>query len=73
MPDDEDLPDSFTLVIAVYVVGGSIPIPTPGIDHNLAYQLTVNDSTTPVIIPEVLLLEPVMQLTLTAGLKTTRV
>jgi polyhydroxybutyrate depolymerase len=60
MPDDEDLPDTFTLLIAVYVVGGSIPIPTPGVDHNVAYQLTVNDSTTPIVIPEVLLLEPVL-------------
>jgi len=41
LPPESALPDEFTLVIAVYVVGGWIPIPTPGIDHSLVYPLAL--------------------------------
>jgi hypothetical protein len=60
LPPDDVLPKTYTLMLAVYVEGGSIPIPTPGIDHNVIYELTVTDSTTPITIPDVLFLQVVM-------------
>jgi predicted esterase len=60
LPPESRLPQNYTLVLAVYVEGGSFPIPTAGVDHNVIYELTVNDSTTPILISEVLVLEPVL-------------
>ena len=60
LPDESLLPQDYTLVLAVYVEGGTFPIPTPGVDHNVIYDLTVNDSTTPIVISDVLVLEPVL-------------
>jgi predicted esterase len=57
LPPDTVLPATYTLVLAVYVVGGSIPIPTPGIDHSQIYEITLEDSTTPVVITDVIVLE----------------
>ncbi|MGI9309848.1 MAG: hypothetical protein ACR2P6_11335, partial [Gammaproteobacteria bacterium] len=59
LPPDDELPANFTMVLAVYVEGGSSPIPTPGIDHNVIYDITINDSTMPIIIDDILFLEPV--------------
>ena len=59
LPPDTALPASYTLVIAVYVIGGSQPIPKPGVDHNQIYEITINDSTTPIVIPDVIFLEVV--------------
>jgi hypothetical protein len=41
----------------VYVVGGTMPIPTPGIDHSQVYEITISDSTKPIVIPDVIFLE----------------
>ncbi len=60
LPSDSLLPNDYSLVLAVYVEGGSFPIPTPGVDHNINYELTVTDSTTPIFIPDTLFLEPVL-------------
>jgi predicted esterase len=57
LPPDSALPATYTLVLAVYVVGGSMPIPTPGIDHSQVYEITISDSTKPVVIPDVIFLE----------------
>jgi hypothetical protein len=59
LPPDDLLPASFILVIAVYVEGGTFYIPTAGIDHNVIYPITINDSTTPIVVPEVLDVVPV--------------
>jgi len=52
LPKEEDLPATYTLVLAMYI-DGSFPIPVSGIDHNLIYELTINDSTTDIVIPGV--------------------
>lgn len=59
LPPEDKLPADFVFVLAVYVEGGTFYIPTPGIDHNVIYPVTINDPTTPIVIPEVLYLEPV--------------
>jgi hypothetical protein len=59
LPPDSALPASFVFVLAVYIEGGSFYIPTPGIDHNALYPITINDSTTPIIIDDVLYVVPV--------------
>jgi len=61
LPPDDVLPADFTLVLAVYVEGGTFYIPTPGIDHNVIHPVTINDSTSPIVIDEVLQVEPVME------------
>jgi hypothetical protein len=44
-------------VLAVYVEGGSIPIPTPGVDHNAIYEIAINDSTTLIIVDDVIFVQ----------------
>ena len=60
LPPESRLPQNYTLVLAVYVEGGSFPIPTAGVEHNDIYELTVYDSTTQIVISDVLVLEPVL-------------
>ena len=48
-----DFPRTYTLVLAVYIAG-SVPIPVAGVDYNLAYQLTIEDATTDIVIPGIL-------------------
>jgi hypothetical protein len=36
------------------VEGGTFCIPTPGIDHNVIYPITINDATTPSVIEDML-------------------
>ena len=60
LPPESRLPMDYTLLLAVYVEGGSFPIPAAGVDHNVIYKLTVSDSTTPILIPDVLVLQPVL-------------
>jgi hypothetical protein len=59
LPQEVKLPENYTLVLAVYVEGGSIPIPTPGVDHNAIEDVSVNDSTTPIVLTDVLYLEAI--------------
>ncbi len=51
-------PSEWALQITIYVEGGSRPIPVEGVDQKVVTPLTVSDRTTPVIIPDVLVLEP---------------
>ncbi|MGI9308897.1 MAG: alpha/beta hydrolase family esterase [Gammaproteobacteria bacterium] len=60
---DVTFPSDWALSITVYVEGGSDGvIPTPDVDYDLSYPLTVTARETPVVIPEVLTLVPVPDL-----------
>lgn len=49
-----DVTRNYKLYIAIYNEGGSKPIPTPGIDHNVLVPITFSDTTTPVVLQEAL-------------------
>ena len=59
LPPEDVLPASFVFVLAVYIEGGTFYIPTPGIDHNVIYPITINDSTTPIVVDAVWYIEAV--------------
>jgi poly(3-hydroxybutyrate) depolymerase len=59
MPPEDVLPTNLVLVFAVYVEGGTFYIPTAGVDHNAIYPITISDSTTPIVIEEVIYIVPV--------------
>ncbi|HJP04336.1 MAG: hypothetical protein CL799_11265 [Chromatiales bacterium] len=59
LPSAEVLPKTYALLLAVYVEGGSIPIPTPGVDLSVVYELTINDPEAPVVIEDVLYLQTI--------------
>jgi poly(3-hydroxybutyrate) depolymerase len=60
---DVTFPSDWALSITVYVEGGSTSvIPTPGVDYDLSYPLTVTQRDLDVIIPEILTLEPIADL-----------
>jgi len=52
-------PADFQLQLSVYVQGGSQPIPTPGIDYLVLTPITIQDTTTPIILSEPLDVEVV--------------
>jgi len=54
-----DLSATYKMQFSIYVEGGSQPIPTPGVDHKVIYEITFVDQTTPVIISETLPVLPV--------------
>ena len=58
LPPIYGYPQNYVLDINVYVDGGSFPIPTSGIDHITYTDITLVDSTTPIVIPAPLLVEP---------------
>jgi hypothetical protein len=58
MPRADRLPDTYTLVLAVFI-HGSFPIPVPGIDYNLVYVQHINDETTDIVIPGIQPMMPV--------------
>jgi hypothetical protein len=60
MPRASWLPETYTLVLAMYIYG-SFPIPVAGIDHNLIYAVTIQDETTDLIIPGVQPMVPVQE------------
>jgi len=60
---DVTFPSDWALSITVYVEGGSDSvIPTPFVDYDLSYPLTVTDRNLPVVIPEVVTLAPIPDL-----------
>jgi predicted esterase len=60
LPSASQLPETYTLVLAMYIFG-SFPIPVAGIDHNLIYEVTIQDETTDIIIPGVQPMLPVQE------------
>ncbi|MDP6437833.1 MAG: hypothetical protein QF790_08635 [Gammaproteobacteria bacterium] len=59
LPRAEALPKTYALLLAVYVEGGSHPIPTPGVDLSVVYELTINDAEQPVVIEDILYLKTI--------------
>jgi predicted esterase len=57
LPADSQLPNTYALLLAVYLEGGTFPIPTAGLDLNALAEVTIFDSTTPITVDEVLVLE----------------
>lgn len=55
----EGFPGSYALDIAIYVEGGSFPIPAAGVDQTVLVDVDLVDATTPIVVPGVLTLEPV--------------
>jgi polyhydroxybutyrate depolymerase len=55
-----DVSASYKLQFSIYVDGGSRPIPTPGLDLKVLLPIDFVDITTPIVIPEILLVEPVV-------------
>ena len=55
-----DLDVPYVLQISIYVEGGSQPIPTPGVDHKVLLPIEFVDRTTPIVIEETLVVEPVV-------------
>jgi poly(3-hydroxybutyrate) depolymerase len=55
-----DTSRSYKLAFSIYVEGGSRPIPTPGVDHMVLFQITFSDTGTPIIIQETLDVVPVL-------------
>jgi predicted esterase len=58
-PDNVTFPGEYTLDIAIYVEGGSFPIPASGVDQTALIDVALTDRSTPVVIPTPLILEPV--------------
>lgn len=54
------LPGTYALSIAVYVTGGGFPTPIAGIDHIVFRDVEIIDKTTPIVVEEVLTVEPVL-------------
>lgn len=52
-------PGSYALDIAIYVEGGSFPIPAAGVDQTVLVDVELVDAGTPIVVPGVLTLEPV--------------
>jgi polyhydroxybutyrate depolymerase len=55
-----DVAATYKLQFSIYVEGGSRPIPTPGLDLKVIRAIDFVDTQTPVVIPETLLVEPVV-------------
>jgi predicted esterase len=53
------MPGDYTVEIVIYVEGGSFPIPASGVDQTALADVTIPDSSTPIVVPGVLTLEPV--------------
>ncbi|MBL8202377.1 MAG: hypothetical protein JNK40_15525 [Chromatiales bacterium] len=58
-PDNVTFPGEYTLDIAIYVEGGSFPIPASGVDQTALIDVSLTDRSTPVVVPVPLTLEPV--------------
>jgi polyhydroxybutyrate depolymerase len=56
----EFFPGTYVVDIVVYVEGGGFPIPVSGIDHTVLFEQQFSDRNTPIIVPGVLQLEPVI-------------
>lgn len=55
----DGFPGSYTLDIAIYVEGGSFPIPASGVDQTVLVDVDLVNAATPIMVPGVLTLEPV--------------
>ena len=53
-----EYPGTYVIAFSIYVEGGSYPIPVSGIDHFAWYETVINDPTTPIVIPETLIVDP---------------
>ncbi len=51
-------PATYVIAFSIYVEGGSYPIPLSGVDHFAWYETVIDDSTTPIFIPNSLSVEP---------------
>jgi polyhydroxybutyrate depolymerase len=54
-----ETPADFKLQFSIYNQGGSQPIPIPGVDHIVVVPITIQDTTTPIILPTALDVIPV--------------
>ncbi len=52
-----EYPGTYVIAISIYVVGGSYPIPLSGVDHFAWYETVINDPSTPIVIPEPVIVE----------------
>jgi predicted esterase len=55
----DGFPGRYALDIAIYVEGGSFPIPAAGVDQTVLADVDLVDAGTPIVVPGVLTLEPV--------------
>jgi uncharacterized protein (UPF0303 family) len=52
-------PGDYTLEVVIYVEGGGFPIPVTGVDQVAIVEVSLPDTTTPIVLPGVLPLVPV--------------
>ena len=55
----DGFPGRYALDIAIYVEGGSFPIPAAGVDQTVLVDVDLVGASTPIVVPGVLTLEPV--------------
>ncbi len=58
LPAGFNYPAIYVVAFSIYVDGGSYPIPLSGVDHFAWYETVINDATTPIFIPDPLIVDP---------------